>query len=147
MSFKEILNDHSKCVADGISLCQETCHGLAREAGWWDNRDLDDPQTIPTCLCLVHSEVSEAIEAARKRYSRSGGAPLDNRWPELEPGLYLIPADEFVPMTRMVAKLFNTRFYVGNACKYHPLNHIRMTSTRQCTVCRILEQKGCKSLY
>ena len=66
MSFKEILNDHSKCVADGISLCQETCHGLAREAGWWDNRDLDDPQTIPTCLCLVHSEVSEAMEGARK---------------------------------------------------------------------------------
>ena len=66
MSFKEILNDHSKCVADGISLCQETCHGLAREAGWWDNRDLDDPQTIPTCLCLVHSKVSEAMEGARK---------------------------------------------------------------------------------
>lgn len=66
MSFKEILNDHSKCVADGISLCQETCHGLAREAGWWDSRELDDPQTIPTCLCLVHSEISEAMEGARK---------------------------------------------------------------------------------
>ena len=88
-----------------------------------------------------------SIEAARKRYSRSGGLPIDNKWPKLEKGMYLVPADEFVPLTRRTAQLYGTRFYVGNACKYHPLNHIRMTSTRQCTVCRILEQKGCKSLY
>ena len=97
--------------------------------------------------CVWFDTDVPSIEAARKRYSRSGGAPLDNRWPELELGLYLIPADEFVPLTRRIAQLYSTRFYVGNACKYHPLNHIRMTSTRQCTVCRILEQKGCKSLY
>lgn len=106
--------------------------------GQWIEGVVDDP-------VWFDSDVP-SIEAARKRYSRSGGLPLDNRWPKLENGMYLIP-DEFTPLTRRVAKLFNTRFYVGNACKYHPLNHIRMTSTRQCTVCRILEQKGCKSLY
>ena len=88
-----------------------------------------------------------SIEAARKRYSRSGGLPIDNKWPKLEKGMYLIPADEFVPLTRRIAQVYGTRFYVGNACKYHPLNHIRMTSTKNCCVCRILEQKGCKSLY
>ena len=95
----------------------------------------------------VWSTDAPSIEAARKRYSRSGGLPIDNKWPKLEKGMYLIPADEFVPLTRRVAKLFNTRFYVGSACKYHPLNHIRMTSTKNCCVCRILEQKGCNSLY
>lgn len=35
-----------------------------------------------------------SIEAARKRYSRSGGLPIDNKWPKLEKGMYLIPADE-----------------------------------------------------
>lgn len=49
-----------------VDNLQSICHGLAREAGWWDSRDLDDPQTIPTCLCLVHSEISEAMEGARK---------------------------------------------------------------------------------
>lgn len=84
-----------------------------------------------------------SIEAARKRYSRSGGLPLDNKWPVLENGLYMIP-DEFVPIGRLVAKAYGTRFYVGKSCKYHENNHIRMTSTKQCTICRILEQKGCK---
>ena len=97
--------------------------------------------------CVWFDTDVPSIEAARKRYSRSGGLPIDNKWPKLEKGMYLIPADEFVPLTRSTAQMFGTRFYVGNACKYHPLNHIRMTSTRQCTVCRILEQKGCKSLY
>lgn len=87
-----------------------------------------------------------SIEAARKRYSRSGGLPLDNKWPKLEKGMYLIP-DEFVPTSRVIAQLYGTRFYAGKACKYHSLNHIRMTSTKQCTVCRILEQKGCKASY
>ena len=43
----------------------------------------------------VWSTDAPSIEAARKRYSRSGGLPLDNKWPKLEKGMYLIPADEF----------------------------------------------------
>lgn len=49
-------------IDDTVNLC----HGLAREAGWWDGVDLNDPQTIATKLCLIHSEVSEAMEGARK---------------------------------------------------------------------------------
>lgn len=67
MSFSQIYNDIAqKHYTQSVAQLQEVCHGLAREAGWWDNRDLTDPQTIPTCLCLVHSEVSEAMEGARK---------------------------------------------------------------------------------
>lgn len=58
--------EYQENYADQVKYLQVLCHGLASEAGWWDNRDLDDPQTIPTCLCLVHSEVSEAMEGARK---------------------------------------------------------------------------------
>lgn len=36
-------------------------HQANREAGWWDN-----PREIGTLLCLIHSEVSEAMEGARK---------------------------------------------------------------------------------
>ena len=67
MSFTHINDEEYKLYyADQVAQIEQLCHGLAREAGWWDNRDLDDPQTIPTCLCLVHSEISEAMEGARK---------------------------------------------------------------------------------
>ena len=36
-------------------------HAQNRNAGWWDK-----PREVGTMLCLVHSEVSEAMEGARK---------------------------------------------------------------------------------
>ena len=67
MSFTHINEEEYKLYyADQVAQIEQLCHGLAREAGWWDSRNLDDPQTIPACLCLVHSEVSEAMEGARK---------------------------------------------------------------------------------
>ena len=67
MSFTHINEEEYKLYyADQVAQIEQLCHGLAREAGWWDSRNLDDPQTIPACLCLVHSEISEAMEGARK---------------------------------------------------------------------------------
>ena len=67
MSYTHINEEEYKLYyADQVAQIEQLCHGLAREAGWWDSRNLDDPQTIPTCLCLVHSEISEAMEGARK---------------------------------------------------------------------------------
>ena len=57
---------------------QRTCHGAARDAGWWKDaqgRDLSQtyfPQqafmgrNLGELLCLIHSEISEAMEGARK---------------------------------------------------------------------------------
>lgn len=57
---------------------QRTCHGAARDAGWWKDaqgRDLGQtyfPQqafmgrNLGEMLCLIHSEISEAMEGARK---------------------------------------------------------------------------------
>ena len=36
-------------------------HAQNRNAGWWDK-----PREVGTMLCMVHSEVSEAMEGARK---------------------------------------------------------------------------------
>jgi NTP pyrophosphatase (non-canonical NTP hydrolase) len=44
-----------------ISKIAEEIHKNAKAHGWWDCK-----RSIPELLCLIHSEVSEALEAYRK---------------------------------------------------------------------------------
>lgn len=54
-----------------IRYWQNECHNNAVEHGWWEEK-----RPIPELLCLIHSEVSEALEAYRK-------ADMDNFREEL----------------------------------------------------------------
>ena len=69
----------STAIASAANLLQETCHGAAKAAGWWN--DLATGQDLAAemrtgsrlgkalaaeKLCLVHSEISEAMEGHRK---------------------------------------------------------------------------------
>jgi NTP pyrophosphatase (non-canonical NTP hydrolase) len=42
---------------------QNEAHETAVEKGWWD--DVDPVKSIPEKLALIHSEISEALEAYR----------------------------------------------------------------------------------
>lgn len=58
-------------VYSGIRDAQAICHGLAAHSGWWTDLNTGERLTsqqvnIAEKLCLVHSEVSEALEGARK---------------------------------------------------------------------------------
>lgn len=64
--YKEILEGQKNYVNKYINDVTELCHGLARESGWWDGVDVNAPFVIPAKLCLIHSEISEAMEGARK---------------------------------------------------------------------------------
>ena len=44
-----------------VKQLQEKIHNQNKDMGWWDN-----PREIGTLLCLVHSEISEAMEGDRK---------------------------------------------------------------------------------
>jgi len=44
-----------------IKQWQEAVHDNAKVHGWWETR-----RPVPELLCLIHSEVSEALEAYRK---------------------------------------------------------------------------------
>ena len=66
-------------ISDSVALLVGECHGASRKAGWWhDNftgEDLREHCCVGTRLgkalvaeklCLIHSEVSEAMEGHRK---------------------------------------------------------------------------------
>lgn len=62
--FEEICN--KTVLAGYISTIQELCHGLAKEAGWWEGRDISDPLACGAVYALIHSELSEGLEGMRK---------------------------------------------------------------------------------
>lgn len=41
-------------------------HGVSYEAGWWEGVDHLDPNVKAAKMCLMHSEISEAMEGMRK---------------------------------------------------------------------------------
>lgn len=53
---------------DAMYKIQALCHGLAVQAGWWSDLKTGEPlkRNKGELLCLIHSEVSEAMEGARK---------------------------------------------------------------------------------
>lgn len=58
-------------VIDGVDAFQNTCHQLMVGLGWWTDIKTMQPFTIdqvnvPEKLCLIHSEISEAMEGYRK---------------------------------------------------------------------------------
>lgn len=50
---------------------QGQCHDAALEAGWWNDSDPNTSKANPlhfsNKLCLIHSEISEAMEGDRKK--------------------------------------------------------------------------------
>ena len=65
---KFILNPDLICQAADVLTKQ--CHSLAASSGWWTDlktgEDLSGKKNIPELLCLIHSEISEAMEGHRK---------------------------------------------------------------------------------
>ena len=61
-----LINQRRKEMKTSINNAVNTCHSAASVAGWWDGVDVMSPHVVPAKLCLIHSEVSEAMEGDRK---------------------------------------------------------------------------------
>lgn len=57
-------------VEQAGSTLQNYCHDASLRAGWWHdsngNHLIDAPRIVEQKLCLIHSEISEAMEGYRK---------------------------------------------------------------------------------
>lgn len=57
-------------IENAVRILQNTCHTAARNGGWWNDlktgEDLRGKRNVGELLCLIHSEISEAMEAHRK---------------------------------------------------------------------------------
>lgn len=53
-------------IAVAGNLLVDASHGASTAAGWWAGTDPQAPGVVPTKLCLIHSEISEAMEGHRK---------------------------------------------------------------------------------
>lgn len=77
-----------------------------------------------------------AIATAKDKYRRSTGNSTSNNAAKfVESGWQYCLPDENVPKGRSIALCVGAQFYVGSACKRHPLNHIRYTSSKYCPIC------------
>lgn len=77
-----------------FQYAQNEIHATAKEKGWWD----DGERNIGEMLALIHSEVSEALEAVR------GGNPADDKVPEYS-GLEAELADVMIRIFDMAGGL------------------------------------------
>lgn len=52
----------------GVRSLSHKCHDLAVKAGWWHDLETGEPKPVNVAekLCLIHSEISEAMEGDRK---------------------------------------------------------------------------------
>jgi hypothetical protein len=115
---QELLADDHRLtgfIASAGDTLVSICHGAAAEAGWWGAKHadgsvaIDDPRSNNLCfsnkLCLIHSEVSEAMEGDRKNKKDDHLPQYDMRAVELADaairifdlaGAYSIPLGEII---------------------------------------------------
>lgn len=70
MTLKDEIQDvkEQNGLASAINASMDLCHGLAVESGWWHDIHTGEPleRNKGELLCLMHSEISEAMEGVRK---------------------------------------------------------------------------------
>lgn len=72
MSAMQPNNDNllSRMIGNDITDAVNVIHGRNVEAGWWTDlktgESLRGKRNVPEMLCLIHSEISEAMEGYRK---------------------------------------------------------------------------------
>lgn len=66
-----ILIEHPQFIAQFLTALAEKIHADNVAAGWWADMESGESvlhtRNVPEMLCLIHSEISEAMEGYRKK--------------------------------------------------------------------------------
>lgn len=64
----DFLDMAEESIKDGIRLATVDSHMASKDAGWYHDPKTTEPldRNVPEMLCLIHSEISEAMEGYRK---------------------------------------------------------------------------------
>lgn len=71
-NFRESIHDTTfrELLKGKINRVAAVCHGISDESGWWTDiktgESLKGKRNVGEMLCLIHSEISEAMEGHRK---------------------------------------------------------------------------------
>lgn len=62
------MNKIDRTIVEGIEQATFSCHKASVRGGWWHDPQTGQPleRNRAEMLCLIHSEISEAMEAERK---------------------------------------------------------------------------------
>lgn len=77
----EALFEKNEVLFGGLNDLRDRVHNLAIEKGWYEGTIIGDPEGVAVKLCLIHSEVSEAVESVRRNQIAAdtwvpGGKPI-----------------------------------------------------------------------
>lgn len=70
-SYRKDTKRMSREIEKAGNLLRDVCHKASSDAGWWTDLStgghlIDAPRIVEQKLCLIHSEISEAMEGYRK---------------------------------------------------------------------------------
>lgn len=66
------MTDANATLVQAIRVLQENAYAASLDAGWWEETEEQERpseqtwQRVPEKLCLIHSEISEALEGHRR---------------------------------------------------------------------------------
>ena len=64
------MSDQYEAILDACDILVRQCHSAAVDAGWWNDlktgESMIGKRNVGELLCLIHSEISEAMEGHRK---------------------------------------------------------------------------------
>ena len=98
----------------GLAVLRDEAHAIARSKGWHAD---DSPTRLPELLCLVHSEVSEVLEAYRDGRSVFGLFFAEDWVPEMKPEGIPIELADIIIRVLDICGLYGIDIGWAVACK------------------------------